>query len=48
MTERSDFFSLMFFIVAIGNLVAYALLGWLCNIVSQVRRQPWLGSDSKG
>ncbi len=36
MVERGDFYSLMFFIVAIGNLVAYALLGYFCNIIAQV------------
>jgi ATP-binding cassette, subfamily B (MDR/TAP), member 1 len=36
MTSRGDFFALMFFVVALGNLVAYAVLGWYANIVSQV------------
>lgn len=33
--ERGDFYSLMFFIVAIGNLIAYSLIGWFSNIVIQ-------------
>lgn len=36
MVERGNFFSLMFFIVALGNLVAYAVLGWFCNVIAQV------------
>ncbi|KAJ4403514.1 hypothetical protein N0V85_005081 [Neurospora sp. IMI 360204] len=35
MVERGNFFSLMFFIVALGNLVAYAVLGWFCNVTAQ-------------
>ncbi|KAK3489025.1 P-loop containing nucleoside triphosphate hydrolase protein [Neurospora hispaniola] len=35
MVERGNFFSLMFFIVAVGNLVAYAVLGWFCNVIAQ-------------
>ncbi|KAF1976608.1 multidrug resistance protein-like protein 1 [Bimuria novae-zelandiae CBS 107.79] len=33
--DQGDFYSLMFFIVAIGNLVAYSLMGWFSNIVVQ-------------
>lgn len=36
MVERGNFFSLMFFVVALGNLVAYAVLGWFCNVIAQV------------
>lgn len=36
MVERGDFYALMFFMVAIGNLVAYGILGWLTNIYAQV------------
>ncbi|PGH08261.1 hypothetical protein AJ79_06047 [Helicocarpus griseus UAMH5409] len=36
MIERGDFFALMFFMVAIGNLIAYFLLGWFSNRVAQV------------
>ncbi|KAH8883215.1 P-loop containing nucleoside triphosphate hydrolase protein [Thozetella sp. PMI_491] len=32
--RRGDFYSLMFFIVALGNLFAFAVLGWLSSIVS--------------
>ncbi|KAK3950540.1 P-loop containing nucleoside triphosphate hydrolase protein, partial [Pseudoneurospora amorphoporcata] len=37
MIKRGNFFSLMFFVVALGNLVAYAILGWFCNVTAQVR-----------
>ncbi|KAL1608580.1 hypothetical protein SLS60_003524 [Paraconiothyrium brasiliense] len=33
--NQGDFYSLMFFIVAIGNLIAYSLIGWFSNIVVQ-------------
>ncbi|PZC95879.1 MdlB, ABC-type multidrug transport system, ATPase and permease component [Pyrenophora tritici-repentis] len=33
--DRGDFFSLMFFIVAIGNLAVYCAVGWSSNIVAQ-------------
>ncbi|KIW87663.1 uncharacterized protein Z519_11637 [Cladophialophora bantiana CBS 173.52] len=33
--DRADFYSLMFFVVALGNLVAYFTIGWLCNIIGQ-------------
>jgi ATP-binding cassette subfamily B (MDR/TAP) protein 1 len=33
--KKGDFFSLMFFIVALGNLVAYAFAGWYANILAQ-------------
>lgn len=39
MVERGDFYALMFFMVAIGNLVAYGVLGWLTNMYAQVRRK---------
>ena len=35
MIQRGDFFALMFFVVALGNLVSYAILGWICNIIAQ-------------
>ncbi|KEF60057.1 uncharacterized protein A1O9_04907 [Exophiala aquamarina CBS 119918] len=33
--DRANFYSLMFFVVAIANLVAYFAIGWLCNIIGQ-------------
>ncbi|KAF2821176.1 P-loop containing nucleoside triphosphate hydrolase protein [Ophiobolus disseminans] len=33
--EQGDFYSLMFFIVAIGNLLVFATVGWVSNIVAQ-------------
>ncbi|KAF1945189.1 P-loop containing nucleoside triphosphate hydrolase protein [Clathrospora elynae] len=32
---QGDFYSLMFFIVALGNLAVYAAVGWTSNIVAQ-------------
>ncbi|KAF2870539.1 P-loop containing nucleoside triphosphate hydrolase protein [Massariosphaeria phaeospora] len=32
---QGDFYSLMFFMVAIGNLLVYVTMGWSCNIVAQ-------------
>ena len=36
MVDRGDFYSLMFFIVAIANFIVYAATGWLSNTVCQV------------
>ncbi|EGC42005.1 multidrug resistance protein [Histoplasma capsulatum var. duboisii H88] len=36
MLDRGDFFSLMFFMVAIGNFIAYFLLGYVSNRIAQV------------
>ncbi|KAK6077784.1 ABC transporter [Seiridium cupressi] len=33
--RRGDFYALMFFIVALENLVAYAAIGWMSSVVSQ-------------
>ena len=33
---KANFYSLMFFVVALGNLVAYAVSGWIVNIIAQV------------
>lgn len=35
--SKANFFSLMFFVVALGNLVVYAAAGWVSNEVGQVR-----------
>lgn len=35
MLRLGDFYSLMFFFMALGNLVAYGVLGWMSAIVSQ-------------
>ncbi|ODA84156.1 hypothetical protein RJ55_02674 [Drechmeria coniospora] len=32
---EGDFYSLMFFIVALANLVAFAVAGWLANVLAQ-------------
>lgn len=37
MVKRGDFYALMFFMVAIGNLVVYGFLGWFTNLYAQVR-----------
>lgn len=31
--DRADFFSLMFFIVAIATAIGYFIIGWTCNLV---------------
>ena len=33
--DRADFYALMFFVVALGNLVAFFTIGWFCNIIAQ-------------
>ncbi|KAK6530830.1 hypothetical protein TWF281_007667 [Arthrobotrys megalospora] len=35
MLKRGDFYSLMFFIMGLGNLIAYGILGWMSAIVAQ-------------
>jgi ATP-binding cassette subfamily B (MDR/TAP) protein 1 len=42
--DQGDFYSLMFFIVALGNLFVYAAVGWASNIVAQVSRHLWVVS----
>lgn len=34
--SEGDFWSLMFFVVAIGNLVLYTIAGWIANVMAQV------------
>jgi len=34
-TDRGDFFALMFFVVALGNLICYGMIGWASNLVVQ-------------
>jgi ATP-binding cassette subfamily B (MDR/TAP) protein 1 len=34
-TNEANFWALMFFVVAIANLIAYFILGWLCNVIGQ-------------
>ena len=34
MVDRGDFYSLMFFVIALGNLAAYAVMGWFTNVLS--------------
>lgn len=34
-SDRGNFFALMFFIVAIGNCVCYAMIGWATNTIVQ-------------
>lgn len=35
MVSRGDFYALMFFVMALGSLVAYSVLGWMSATVSQ-------------
>jgi ATP-binding cassette subfamily B (MDR/TAP) protein 1 len=34
--SHANFYALMFFVLALGNLVAYAVIGWICNVIGQV------------
>ena len=34
--SEANFFSLMFFVVALANFVIYAVAGWICNEIGQV------------
>jgi hypothetical protein len=36
--SEANFLSLMFFVMAIGCLACYYLLGWTMNVIGQVRR----------
>ncbi|KAF2014111.1 P-loop containing nucleoside triphosphate hydrolase protein [Aaosphaeria arxii CBS 175.79] len=33
--DQGDFYALMFFVVALGNLAVYAIIGWASNVVAQ-------------
>ncbi|OAA65685.1 ABC transporter, transmembrane domain, type 1 [Niveomyces insectorum RCEF 264] len=33
--SRGDFYALMFFVMALGNLIAYGVLGWMSAVISQ-------------
>lgn len=44
--DRGNFYALMFFVVALGNLVLYAVLGWVCNVVAQVRTSCCANGDT--
>ncbi|KAH6884073.1 P-loop containing nucleoside triphosphate hydrolase protein [Thelonectria olida] len=33
--DKGNFYSLMFFVVALGNLVCYAIGGWVANLIGQ-------------
>jgi ATP-binding cassette, subfamily B (MDR/TAP), member 1 len=37
MVARGNFISLMFFVLALGSLVAYFVMGWATNVIAQVR-----------
>lgn len=34
--DKGNFYSLMFFVVALGNVVVYAIGGWVANLIGQV------------
>lgn len=44
---RGNFLALMFFVVALGNLVAYAIAGWLANVLAQVSPPDPLYQDTQ-
>ena len=33
--NQADFYALMFFIVALGNLIGFFAIGWMCNVIAQ-------------
>ena len=33
--DQANFYSLFFFVVALGNLLAYFVIGWFCNFIGQ-------------
>ena len=33
--DQANFYSLLFFVVALGNLLAYFVIGWICNYIGQ-------------
>ncbi|CZT11194.1 related to multidrug resistance protein [Rhynchosporium graminicola] len=33
--SEANFYALMFFVIALGNLVSYFIIGWLCNLIGQ-------------
>lgn len=35
--DKANFLSVMFFVVACGNLVAYSIAGWTAKMIAQVR-----------
>jgi len=37
MQKEGNFFALMFFVMGIGALVVYFVIGWCSNVVAQVR-----------
>jgi ATP-binding cassette subfamily B (MDR/TAP) protein 1 len=37
MQKKGNFFALMFFVMGLGALVAYFVLGWCSSVVAQVR-----------
>lgn len=39
--SQGNFYSLMFFVVALGNLVVYAIIGWFSNRLCQVSFNPY-------
>jgi len=38
LTQKGDFYSLMFFVFALGTGVVYFILGWFSNVASQVSK----------
>ena len=36
MTEKGDFFALMFFVMALAILFSYSVLGWFTNVIATV------------
>lgn len=36
LTKGGDFVSLMYFIVSLGSLIVFFVIGWISNIIAQV------------
>lgn len=36
MRKKGNFFALMFFVLGLGSLVVYFVVGWASNVVAQV------------
>lgn len=34
--SQANFYALMFFVLALGNMVAYSIIGWICNTIGQI------------
>jgi ATP-binding cassette subfamily B (MDR/TAP) protein 1 len=47
MVARGNFISLMFFVMSLGILVIYFVMGWSTNTIAQVRASMFLARERK-